>query len=987
MSEPETVDFFADDGSQDPRIVEWAAEIADRIQAGESVDLEELTRTHPELAPHLRRLLPAIEMMAALAAGRASEAGQGRQTERGPEGGPELLGDFQLIRELGRGGMGIVYEARQLSLGSRRVAVKILPAASALDPRQMRRFQVEVQAAACLDHEHIVPVYAVGHERGVPYYVMRLIEGRSLAEIVRELRRLHGCDPADAGTGDQTKPDALATTLAKELASGRLAPGVDDHDGGKPIASGTASTTSAEMRLGSPDTDTRRLGSARALSSAKGSSTCDRAYFRTVSRLGVQAAEALHYAHREGVLHRDIKPANLLVDLRGHLWVTDFGLARLRGDSELTRTGDLVGTLRYMSPEQALARRDLVDHRTDVYSLGVTIYEMLTLRPAFDGYDRSQILRRIADEEPRPPRRLNRRIPRDLETVVLKSMAKEPARRYQSAYELAADLGQYLEGLPVLARRTPLWRKAVTWVRVHRTTAILMATGIASVLLIASVWIRFQRKEAEFLARRFESASVADLAEIMPRLDLTDPAALAWLERLDAEGDSDQKLNAALGLAPTRDECKDHVLDRFLNADPHLLNLLTPLLRRQIARPFINRLEVEIRVESVAGLSPGEAELRDRRRANAACALLALGRDGPAWSLLRSAPDPQARSFLIATLGPAGIAPERLVAHLNDPLTSNSSRMAVIQSLGEVPKASWPPGQYAGFVRRLLGIYRNDPNSGVHGAAKWLLLRWGFGADLERVDGELAKDQRGDARFQWRISREGLTLVTVDDPTLDRVIEVSDLEVTVKLFRRFRPEFPFHPKVSADDSCPVNTTSFYDAAAFCNWLSDLEVIAHHIEKCYQATPAKKMAYQPVPNHRDLGAFRLPTGQEFDVICSAGTRTRRYFGDSDALLDRYAWTLLTSDGMAHPVAGKLPNDLGLFDTLGNIQEWCEKTRPREPQRLISGDLRGGWFGWTPPSEVDRASVIADVVLDDPQDPTHGFADLTMGFRIVRTKKVR
>src|SRR5262249_50308581 len=150
--------------------------------------------------------------------------------------------------------------------------------------------------------------------------------------------------------------------------------------------------------------------------------------FRTVARLGVQAAEALDYAHREGILHRDIKPANLLVDRRGDLWVTDFGLARLRGPSELTPAGDLVGTLRYISPEQARARPIPIDHRTDVYSLGVTLYEMLTLRPAFGGTGRAQLLRRIAEEEPRPPRRLNRRIPRDLEIVVLKAMSKEPAR-------------------------------------------------------------------------------------------------------------------------------------------------------------------------------------------------------------------------------------------------------------------------------------------------------------------------------------------------------------------------------------------------------------------------------------------------------------------------------------------------------------------------------------------------------------------------------
>ena len=724
---------------------------------------------------------------------------------------------------------------------------------------------------------------------------------------------------------------------------------------------------------------------AAAPSSAKGSSTCDRAYFRTVARLGVQAAQALDYAHREGVLHRDIKPANLLVDLRGHLWVADFGLARLRGDSELTRTGDLIGTLRYMSPEQTLARRVPIDHRTDVYSLGVTIYEMLTLRPAFGGNDRAQILRRIAEEEPRLPRRLNRRIPRDLETVVLKAMAKEPARRYQSAGELAEDLERFLGGLPVLARRIPIWRRAVTWVRTHRTTTALMATGIASALLIASVWSFLQRKEAEFLARRFESASVADLAEIIPRLDVTNPSIIACLDRLYAGEDADKKLAAALVLAPTRAGCQDSRPRPVPRRRPPPVGFADPSRSdRQIPGPFIARLEAEIRREPIAGLSPGEAELRDRRRANAACALIALGRDGPAWQLLRSAPDPQARSFLIATLGPAGVKPDRLVARLDDPLHEQFlPECAVIQSLGDVPEASWPPDLHTDVVRRLLVIYRDDPDAGVHGAAKWLLSRWGFGAEIERMNSELAKEQRSDPRFQWRISREGLTLITVDDPALDRVIEVSDSEITVEMYRRFNPEVHYSREMSPEESCPVNGLSYYDAAAFCNWLGDREGLPEN-EACYRSGGTDEkyhcIAFRPVESYRDRKGFRLLTSQEFDVSCAAGTSTRRYHGDSDSLFHRYAWTLMNSNGRAHPVARLLPNNLGLFDTLGNIYEWCELTRPEKfPSGVVAADLRGGVVSMSPASMVDRFAAHERVEA--------GFGRPELGFRVVRTKELR
>ena len=173
---------------------------------------------------------------------------------------------------------------------------------------------------------------------------------------------------------------------------------------------------------------------------------------REAARLALQAAEALAHAHGLGIIHRDIKPANLLVDPAGHLWVADFGLAHFVDGGDLTQTGDVIGTLRYLSPEQAQGRRNL-DARTDVYSLGATLYELATLRPAFDGHDRQELLRQIASDEPIPPRRLDPTIPRDLETILASAMAKEVDDRYGSATELADDLRRFLDGRPILARR------------------------------------------------------------------------------------------------------------------------------------------------------------------------------------------------------------------------------------------------------------------------------------------------------------------------------------------------------------------------------------------------------------------------------------------------------------------------------------------------------------------------------------------------------
>src|SRR5205085_6125341 len=227
------------------------------------------------------------------------------------------------------------------------------------------------------------------------------------------------------------------------------------------------------------------------------SSIKSRAYFRSVADLGLQAAEALEHAHQLGVVHRDIKPANLLVDVRGNLWITDFGLAHFQSNPGLTLSGDLIGTIRYMSPEQAMAKRVLIDHRTDLYSLGVTLYELLTLEPAFGGNDRQELLRQIAFEEPRPPRRLNKPIPAELEIIVLKAMEKNPAERYATAQEFADDLRRFLEDKPIRAKPPTLVQRAVKWSRRHRAVVVsAVAILVVAVLALAiGAWLIWQKEK------------------------------------------------------------------------------------------------------------------------------------------------------------------------------------------------------------------------------------------------------------------------------------------------------------------------------------------------------------------------------------------------------------------------------------------------------------------------------------------------------------
>jgi tetratricopeptide (TPR) repeat protein len=347
-----------------------------------------------------------------------------------------------------------------------------------MDPRHLQRFQNEARAAAGLHHTNIVPVFGVGSDRGVHYYAMQLIEGQSLAEAI-----LAPPPAANAGALQPKEPPPTPMVITQQSTV--------DHVPGDPSEDSPDFIVADTVRPPAATTDPGKSGAG---------------FYRYIAALCIQAADALDYAHGMGIVHRDIKPSNLMLDQRGTLWVTDFGLAQIQSDSRMTMTGDLLGTLRYMSPEQALAKPKVLDHRTDIYSLGATLYELLTKKPAFPGNDRQELLRMIAFEEPIAPRKIRKDLPPELETIVLKAMAKAPEERYGTAKELADDLRNYLEFRLLRARRPTIRQRIAKWAR-RNQAAVWTALGVMTVLvavLATSTAIVLSQRNAERLAKENE---------------------------------------------------------------------------------------------------------------------------------------------------------------------------------------------------------------------------------------------------------------------------------------------------------------------------------------------------------------------------------------------------------------------------------------------------------------------------------------------------
>lgn len=998
----------------------------------------------------------------------AVSAALGRASGIQPSG---MFGGYELLGEMARGGMGVVYKARQVRL-NRPVALKMIRSGELADPEQVQRFYSEARAAARLDHPGIVPVYEVGEVGGQHYYSMALVPGASLNERVKS--------------------------------GGPLLP-------------------------------------------------------REAARLLRSVAEAVQFAHENGIVHRDVKPQNVLLDDQGHARVTDFGLAKhTEMASELTRTGQIIGTPSYMPPEQAAGRVEEIGPAADVYSLGATLYFVLSGRPPFQTASTAETIRQVLEAEPVPPRRLNPAIPRDLETVCLKCLRKEPDNRYATAAALADDLARWLESKPIVARRVSRAEKAWLWCKRRPAVAGLAAAVLLIVAVGSLVFIERQNSlRATGLAGRLLDARLdeapAIAAQLGPYRRWANPQLRAVLD--DPQATEPRKLRAAMGLLETDSTQAERLLAGLLAADPddarvlvialegHRAALAPKLwtvlekpgalpgerLRATLAlaaydppatgrargrwdkqAPFLaQRLLAEARQNPssyeplVGGLEPAaaaqieplgkafrdihgnaterelatavlaryaagdaqalanlamdaqaaqwgmiypvlvkqDAKTKDilraelekrppanaaaparvalaRRQAAAAAALLQAGEREKIFSLLRVKDDPESLTQFVHRGRARGVLPPQLLDCVRkaDALRQASSGedrrledrvlFGLLLALGEFELADLPQAEQKPLLQQVLAWYGQDASSAIHGAAGWILRRWGQEEAATKVDhtpvpydpqrewytleikaktggpkgglpreepiyftfvvfppGEFQMGSPEDEAAQNPVERQHRVRLT-------RPLAVSDREITWAQYSSFdggrwhdAMEKQWMRKCAADE--PAFGVDWYGAVRYCRWLSEQAKLTE-AEQCYADPQTLEKGVNGEPRNwpldLDKGGFRLPTEAEWEYACRSGTTTRWSFGSDAEHLAAYAWFLDNSQQRSHP-AGRLgPNLRGLFDVHGNLFEWTHDsyerfgvelaTDPLGPQGGLDRILRGG--GWVGVAETCRSA---------------------------------
>jgi formylglycine-generating enzyme required for sulfatase activity/tetratricopeptide (TPR) repeat protein len=834
------------------------AELFEPVPAGPADATTNLRAACDEPRPEfLRRLREALPSAAHSPTPKSDDTPiVGTETERRPSPLPiPRVSGYELLAELGRGGIGLVYRARHLAL-RRQVALKMILAGAHAGAGDRARFKAEAEAVARLQHPNIVQIFEVGEEDGCPYLALEYVDGGTLAE------KLKGT-PVPA-----REAAALAETLAR----------------------------------------------------------------------------AVHAAHRDRIVHRDLKPANVLLTSDGAPKIADFGLAKSLGsDHGQTLTGSVLGTPSYMAPEQAGGRGREVNAAIDIYALGAILYEMLTGRPPFKGESPADTLQQVQFSEPVPPGQLQPKLPRDLETICLKCLNKEPRKRYPSAEELADDLRRFLGLEPIRARRTPATERFVRWARRNRGVAALATVAVLLLLTVAGVSsysaFKLDRERNAVLASQVDSLLTANPDGVPFIVDTLKARKVEVLPKLAGRsqlttGTFSERLRLNVALAAMGED-RTHELCKLAAETPssESFNLLLGLKCGE-RRSTVEQLDAQYR-----DASEGTARTR------LSIALLELGDPRAARVELAERSNPTARVRFIHVF-PNWRGDLADVLELMRSLDDSAFRSGLCLAVGSIDPARLLTETQRNLDSVLTELYSTARDGATHSAAAWALAHRGVSLPA------IAASQGPLEGRQWFVNSQGMTMIAIepgvfqprdyevplpgDQPlravVLTRPLFVMDQIVTADWFRRFLRSSDHPPGEKLDGiaqpaelgdsvrgwdwhlptlSRSVAVVDWASAILFCNWLSRVEGRT----PCYRPDSAGRLGYTC---DFQANGYRLPTDAEWEYLFRCGTTTRYVIGDDVSQMHEYGRIFDPDVG-----GGKktFPNPWGLFDLMGNWWQMC------------------------------------------------------------------